>query len=177
MTVAITRTEHTVAELRRYAACSADGSVARRLLALAMVLEGHKRADAARLAGMDRQTLRDWVHRYNADGIAGLGDRHGGGAQPRLSPEQEAEVADWIRRGPDGEVDGVVRWRCMDIQARIAREWGVALHERSVGKLLHRLRFAWMSTRPRHPKADIAAQASFGPAQIAKAISLGSQPL
>ena len=155
--------EHTAAELRRCAAWTADASVARRLLALALVLDGHKREDAARAAGMDRQTLRDWVHRYNAHGLAGLGDRHGGGAPPRLSPEQEAEVADWIRRGPDVEADGIVRWRCADIQARIACEWGVTLHERSVGKLLHRLRFACVSTRPRHPKADAVAQASFGP--------------
>ena len=125
MTVAITRTEHTAASLRRYAASSVDASVARRLLALALVLDGHKRADAARAAGMDGQTLCDWVHRYNAGGLAGLGDRHGGGAPSRLSPEQEAEVVDWIRRGPDVEVDGVVRWRCADIQARIACEWGV----------------------------------------------------
>ena len=168
MTVAITRTEHTATTLRRHAACSADASVARRLLALALILDGHKRADAARAAGMDRQTLRDWVHRYNADGLAGLGDRHGGGAQARLSPEQKAEVAGWIRRGPDVEVDGVVRWRCADIQVRIACEWGVALHERSVGKLLHRLRLARVSTRPRHPKADAVTHASFGP---------GSSPL
>ncbi len=163
MTVAITRTEHTATALRRHAACSADASVARRLLALALILDGHKRADAARAAGMDRQTLRDWVHRYNADGLAGLGDRHSGGAQPRLSPEQEAEVAGWIRTGPDVEADGVVRWRCVDIQARIARRFSVTLHERSVGKLLHRLRFAHISARPRHPKADPAVQASFGP--------------
>ena len=116
---------------------------------------------------MERQTLRDWVHRYNADGLSGLADRHGGGIAPRLSAEQEAEIADWIRTGPDVEVDGVVRWRCVDIQTRIARRFGVALHERSVGKLLHRLRFARVSTRPRHPKADTTAQASFGP---------GSQP-
>ena len=177
MTVAITRTEHTAAMLRRHAAGSASASVARRLLALALVLDGHKREDAARAAGMDRQTLCDWVHRYNAHGIAGLGDRHGGGAPPRLSPEQEAEVADWMRTGPDVEKDGirpkggqmdVVRWRCVDIQARVAHRFGVALHERSVGKLLHRLRFARVSARPRHPKADAATQASFGP---------GSQPL
>ena len=163
MTVSITRTEHTATRLRRHAACSVNVSVARRMLALALVLDGHKRADAARSAGMDRQTLRDWVHRYNASGLAGLGDRHGGGALSRLSPEQEAEVAGWIRTEPDVELDGVVRWRCVDIQARIAREWGVALHERSIGKLLHRLRFACVSTRPRHPKADAVAQASFGP--------------
>jgi transposase len=166
MTVAITRMEHTATTLRRHAACSVDASVARRLLALALVLDGHKRADAARAAGMDRQTLRDWVHRYNADGLAGLGDRHGGGVPSRLSPEQEAEVAGWIRRGPDVEVDGVVRWRCVDIQARIGREWGAALHKRSVAKLLHRLRFARVSTRPRHPKADPAVQASFVPSSL-----------
>ena len=163
MTVAITRTEYTATELRCHAVGSANVATARRLLALALVLDGYKRADAARSAGMDRQTLCDWVHRYNTDGLAGLGDRHGGGAKPRLSPEQEAEVADWIRRGPDVAVDSVVRWRCVDIQARIAREWDVALHERSVNKLLHRLRFACVSTRPRHPKADPAVQASFGP--------------
>ena len=163
MTVLITRIERTAADLRRDAVQSPDVAVARRLLALALILDGHTREDAARSAGMDRQTLRDWVHRYNADGLAGLSDRHGGGTKPRLSVEQEAEIARWIRTGPDVAVDGVVRWRCKDIQARIEDRFGVTLHERSVGKLLHRLRFARVSTRPRHPKADAVAQASFGP--------------
>jgi len=162
MTVGITRTEHTAADLRRLAAGSGDAAVVRRLLALALVLEGCKREAAARIAGMDRQALRDWVHRYNADGVAGLADRHGGGVDRRLSAEQEAEVAGWMRKGPDLERDKVVRWRCVDIQARIAELFGVALHERSVGKLLHRLRFSHVSVRPQHPKADPLAQASFG---------------
>jgi len=161
MTVGTTRTEHTAADLRRLAAGSDDAAVTRRLLALALVLDGCKREEAARLAGMERQTLRDWVHRYNVDGLAGLADRHGGGVARRLSAEQEAEVAGWIRTGPDLETDKVVRWRCADIQARIAELFGVALHERSVGKLLHRLRFSHISVRPRHPKADVEAQASF----------------
>ena len=159
MTVAITRTEHTAADLRRLAGRSGDAPVTRRLLAL--VLDGCKRADAARLAGMDRQALRDWVHRYNADGVAGLADRHGGGAAPRLSAAQEAEVAGWMRAGPDVAVDKVVRWRCADIQARIAALFGVAFHERSVGRLLHRLRFSHVLVRPQHPRADPVAQASF----------------
>ena len=162
MTVAITRPEHTAAALRRCAAGSADASVVRRLLGLALVLDGPKREDAARSAGMDRQTLRDGVRRHNADGLSDLGGRHGGGAPSRLPPEREAAVADWIRTRPGVEKDGVVRWRCVDIQARVAREWGVALHS-SIGKLLHRLRFARVSTRPRHPKADGVAQASSGP--------------
>ena len=113
--------------------------------------------------------MRDWVHRYNADGVPGLADRHGGGVARRLSAEQEAEVADWIRKGPDLEKDKVVRWRCADIQARLAELFGVAVHERSVGKsgealaspMLHRLRFSHISVRPQHSKADMAAQASF----------------
>ena len=193
MTVAITRTEHTAAVLRRHAAGSADASIARRLLALALVLDGYKRADAARAAGMDGQTSCDWVRRCNADGLAGLGDRHGGGAPSRLPPEQEAAVAGWIRTGPGVEEDGVLRWRCVGIQARpdagrqsgTARERGAALHGRCVGKpgkalalpRLRRLRFARVSTRPRHPKADPAVQACFGPAQIAEAVSPGSQPV
>lgn len=100
-------------------------------------------------------------HRYNADGVAGLSDRHGGGVAARLSSEQQAQVAGWMRTGPDLVVDGVVRWRRVDIQARIAERFGIALHERSVGKWLDRLGFSHISTRPRHPKADVAAQASF----------------
>jgi len=159
MTVAITRTEHTATDLRRLAGQSDDAAVARRLLAL--VLDGRKHEHAAWLARMDRQALRDWVHRYNADGVKGLADRHGGGVARRLSVEQETEVASWIRTGPDLARDKVVRWRCADIQARITELFGVALHERSVGKLLHRLRFSHISTRPRHLKADPLAQASF----------------
>ena len=171
--IEIMRRDLDAAGLRREAARSRDADAARRMLALALVLEGKSRKEAAESCGMDRQTLRDWVIRYNAGGLAGLSDRKGAvGPKRRLSPEQEAEVAGWMRRGPDVAVDGVrpkggqtdvVRWRCVDIQARIAREWGVALHKRSVGKLLHRLRFARVSTLPRHPKADAAAQASFGP--------------
>src|SRR6187549_338277 len=66
MTIAITRHEPGAGDLRREAARCRDARAARRMLALALVLEGSSREDAARAAGMDRQTLRDWVHRYNA---------------------------------------------------------------------------------------------------------------
>ena len=145
--------------MRREAGQSADARASRRMLALALVLEGQSREIAARQCGMDRQTLRDWVHRYNAEGLAGLSDHpHGGGAPRKLTEEQEAALAEWVRTGPDLERDGVVRWRVVDLRQRIAREFNVALHERSVGKLLRRLRFRRLSVRPRHPEADPAAQ-------------------
>ncbi len=74
MAVAITRTELDAAGLRDAATRNKDAAASRRMLALALVLEGRNRTEAARAAGMDRQTLRDWVHRYNAEGIAGLSD-------------------------------------------------------------------------------------------------------
>ena len=160
--VAITRTELDSTGLRAAAAGSSDAKQARRLLALAMVLDGHPRSLAAQAGGMDRQTLRDWVHRFNADGLAGLADLpRCNGPKLRLSPEQEAIVAEWVEQGPDLARDGVVRWRCVDLQERIKREWGVSLHERTVGKLLRRLAFRRLSVRPQHPKSDPAAQALF----------------
>src|SRR4051794_17691221 len=136
MVVGITRRELGAGELRREAGRCRDARAARRMLALALVLEGGSRAEAARAAGMDRQTLRDWVHRYNAEGLAGLRDRRRPGPRSRLSPEQEAELVAAVERGPDPERDGVVRWRRVDLRALIEARFGVRLHERSVGKVL-----------------------------------------
>ena len=108
--VSITRRELGVAELRAEAGRTADAKQARRILAIAMVLDGHPRLLAAQAGGMDRQTLRDWVHRYNADGVAGLADRPRPGREPRLTEVQRREVAQWVESGPDPKTDGVVRW-------------------------------------------------------------------
>src|SRR3954469_12021460 len=161
MVVAIMRRELGAGELRREAAQCRDARAARRMLALALVLEGGSRETAARAAGMDRQTLRDWVHRYNAEGLAGLHDRRRPGRKPRLTPAQEAELAAAVEQGPDPDRDGVVRWRRVDLRALIEARFAVRLHERSVGKVLRRLGFTRLSGRPRHPKADAAAQAAF----------------
>jgi transposase len=161
MTIAIMRRELGAGELRREARRCRDAPASRRMLALALVLEGSSREDAARHAGMDRQTLRDWVHRYNAEGLAGLRDRPRSGRKPRLTAEQGAELAAVVERGPDANRDGVVRWRRIDLRALIKARYDVELHERSVGKLLHRLGFARLSVRPRHPLSDPAAQAAF----------------
>ena len=161
MAVSITREGLSAADLRREAARSRDANAARRMLAIALVLDGHSREAAAEACGMDRQTLRDWVHRFNAEGLAGLVNRRAPGPAPRLSAEQEAAVDRWVEDGPELARDGVVRWRCRDLQERIGREFGVGLHERTVGKLLAKLRFRRLSVRPHHPQSDPAAQAAF----------------
>jgi transposase len=159
--IAITRDEHDAASLRQLASRCRDADAARRMLAVALVREGASRSDAARACGMDRQTLRDWVHRYNGEGLAGLSNRpHGGGPQRRLSAEQEAAVAELVRRGPTPAEHGTVRWRRADLAAVIAQRFGVTLAERTVGTLLRRLGFVRLSVRPRHPGHDAKAQAA-----------------
>ncbi len=161
MALSITRTDQTPADLRSAASRARDGASARRMLALALVLEGRSRTEAARNCGMDRQTLRDWVHRYNAEGLVGLFDRHRSGRRPRLTAAQEAEIAGLVEAGPDLETHGVVRWRCVDLQKIIRNRFEVELAERTVAKLLKKLQFTRLSPRPYHPKKDADAQEAF----------------
>jgi transposase len=108
---------------------------------------------------MDRQTLRDWVIRYNDQGIAGLSDLpKRGGAAPKLSAEERAVLTEWVQRGPDLAEDGVVRWRLRDLRERILARFFVLMDERSVGRILKSLTFSHISVRPRHPQADAEAQ-------------------
>jgi len=148
------RTDYSASELRRLARTSQDTRQSSRLLSLAAVLDGMKRADAARIGGMDRQTLRDWVHRFNEAGPEGLKDSWYRGPEPRLSPKQLADLAEIVETGPDPAVDGVVRWRRVDLQKVIQERFGVDYHERHVSALLKKLGFSHMSARPRHPAQD-----------------------
>ena len=160
--IRITRVDLDAGGLRLAARRSSSVAASRRMLALALVLEGKSRTEAAQAAGMDRQTLRDWVHRYNEEGLAGLSDRHGDfGPRRLLSPEQEAEVAAWVRAGPDLAEHGVVRWRRADLARAIKVRFGIVLAERTVSTVLRRLGFRRLVPRPQHPSHDAAAQASF----------------
>lgn len=159
--VAISRTDLTAMGLRGAAARSRDAQAARRMLALALVLEGVNRTTAAETCGMDRQTLCDWVHRYNAGGLAGLSNRKAPARPRRLDAVQVADLAGWVEAGPDPAQDGVVRWRRQDLQRRIVERFGVELHERTVGKYLVMLGYRRLSVRPQHPRSDPEAQALF----------------
>ena len=161
MAVSITRTELSARELRAAAAKSTDAKAARRMLAIALVMDGVDRRTAAESCGMDRQTLRDWVHRYNAEGLAGLSNLRSTGPTPRLSATQKAELAQMVREGPDAAVDGVVRWRRIYLKRQIEARFGVTMHERTVGKQLAALGFRRLSVRPRQPKSDPEAQETF----------------
>jgi transposase len=159
--VEVTWDELTAAELRLASARCGDGAQVRRILALAMVLEGRPRSEAANLNGMDRQTLSDWVHRYNAAGIEGLKSRTSPGRVPALTVAQKAELRELVIQGPNPAVHKVVRWRCADLRAEVARRWSVEVHESTIGAWLGKMGLTRLQPRPVHPKKDPAAEATF----------------
>jgi transposase len=118
-------------ELRQLAKAESDARVAHRLLALANALDGMDRAMAARLAGMDRQTLRDWVIRYNKGGLAALADAWGDGRPCRLDEGQQAVLKAIVLTGPDPEVDGVSTWRLVDLCRIVQERFGVRYAQRA----------------------------------------------
>lgn len=158
MTIQIARTEFPAAELRHRARVASDPDQARRLLAIASILDGASRTDAAKSVGMERQTLRDWVHRFNAEGVDGLKDRQRTGRKPLLDGEQRAKLDELVETPPDPVKDGVVRWRCCDLKAKVKTLFDVEISVRSVGRILRARKFRRLAPRPKHPKADEAQQ-------------------
>lgn len=148
------RDDYDARSLRNLAKTCQDIRQARRLLSLAAVYDGMSRADAARIGGMDRQTLRDWVHRFNELGVAGLTNAKGAGRKCRLNDIQKAELTAIVETGPDPEIDGVTRWRCADLINVIEERFGVTYKERAISGLLKQLGFSHISGRPQHPKQN-----------------------
>src|SRR6516165_8075571 len=148
-------------ELRRRARREHDGRVSARLIALANALEGMDRASAARLAGMDRQTLRDWVDRYNAEGLAGLCNRPAPGRRPKLSEGQMAALKAVVLAGPDPAVDKIVRWRVVDLCRWVEERWGVSYSETGMLRVLWSIDLSHRKTRSRHPQSREKAHQAF----------------
>ena len=155
------RKDRTPAVLRKLAKAEGDVRVARRLLAIANALSGMSRAAAAQSAGMDRQTLRDWVIRYNAHGVAGLTDSWNGGRPPMLTVDEQAELLAIVMAGPDPEKDGFCAYTRDDLVAVAKKKFGKSMHPASMGRLLRRLGLSRQKARPSHPMQDPAAAAAF----------------
>ena len=154
------RKDRTPTVLRKLAKDEADSRISRRLLAIANALSGMSRAEAAKCAGMDRQTLRDWIIRYNEHGMAGLGDNWNGGRPPMLTLDEQAELLAIVMAGPDPEKDGFCAFTRDDLVA-IAKKYGKSMHPASMGRVLRRLDLSRQKARPTHPMKDPAAAAVF----------------
>src|SRR5437899_2945654 len=112
------------AVLRKLAKGETDGRVARRILAIANALDGMSRKAAAEAAGMDRQTLRDWVLRYNEHGIGGLTDRWGDGRPPTFDAQEQAELVRIVLAGPDPETSGLSAYTLEDLAGICEQRFG-----------------------------------------------------
>lgn len=155
------RKDRTPAVLRKLAKAETDARVARRLLAIANARSGMSRADAAKSAGMDRQTLRDWVIRYNERGVAGLSDCWKGGRPPMLTLDEQTELLAIVMAGPDPEKDGFCAFTRDDLVAIAKKKFGKSMHPASMGRVLRRMDLSRQKARPTHPMKDPAAAAVF----------------
>ncbi len=148
-------------DLRRLAKASRDARQTRRLLALAAIYDGGSRSEAARIGGVGLQTVRDWVLRFNAEGPEGLVDRQAPGKAPLLTAVQRRALAAAVEAGPRPYLDGVVRWRLVDLAQWLWDEFGVSASRQTVGRELRAMGFAKLSARPQHHAQDPEAIEAF----------------
>jgi len=147
--------------LRALALSEKAGSATRRLLALVTIYDGGTRADAARLGGVGRQTLRDWVLRFNAKGPGGLADDKSTGRPSKLNDEQRRALVAKVEAGPVPWLDEVVRWRLIDLAQWVFDEYGVSVTKQILSRELRALNYRKLSVRPRHHEYDETAVADF----------------
>jgi transposase len=155
------RTDYTVGEVRGFAKRAKDAAQARRLLAIAAVLDGASRTEAAKIGGMDRQTLRDWVIRFNEQGPEGLINVPSPGVPPKLDATHRAFLARIVAEGPIPAVHGVVRWRACDLIMLLHEEFGISVSDDTVYRALKDLGFSHVSARSKAYRQDPEAKAAF----------------
>lgn len=155
------REDYTSDDLKRLARASRDADQTRRLLALAVIYAGGSRAEAAQTGAVGRQIVRDWVERFNARGPAGLINGKAPGNPSKLDDVQRAALGAIVERGPIPAVDGVVRWRLIDLAAWVWEEFRISLSEATMSRELKALGFAKISARPRHYAQNEEAVAVF----------------
>lgn len=148
-------------QLRGLARRERNGRAAARIYAIAHALEGMSRAEAARLAGMERQALRDAVVRDNAEGPCGLQDRPKGHAPQRLTEGEQATLMAVIFKGPDPDRDRVCAWTRVDLCRWMQEHLGKSMHPSSLSRVLRRLGLSRQKARPVHPRSDPKAQEQF----------------
>ena len=149
------------AELKRAARESDDADQVRRLLALAAIYDGASRSEAAQIGGVTRQIVRDWVMRFNEGGPDALIARKAPGKPSLLNPGQRAALAQVIEDGPVPAVDGVVRWRLVDLVQWAFKEFAISISRQTLGRELRAMGYRKLSARPRHHAQAAGAVEAF----------------
>ena len=151
------RDDYDAAAVREAAKWSDDADQVRRLLALAVVYDGGSRSDGAEAGRVGLQTFRDWVLRFNAEGLAGLVDGKAPGQTPRLDQAQRDELAKLVETGPIPGVHGVVRWRLCDLAQWVMETYRTSISEQTLSRYLRSMGYRKLSARPRHHAQNAAA--------------------
>jgi transposase len=136
--------------VRSLAKKSKDGAQARRLLAVAAIYDGASRTEAAKIAGVTLQIIRDWVVKFNASGPEGLIDRKAPGRTSLLSENHRKALAAVIESGPMPAVHGVVRWRIVDLRHWLFEEFRISVSKQTLSRQLRAMGYRKLSARPRH---------------------------
>ena len=157
----IRRDLHDPAVLKRMARNEKMPRKAKRLLAIALAMDGMTFTAAAEAVGMERQALCDAVKRYNAESTDGLNDRPKPGRSAKLTEAQENELKTIVETGPDPETDGISAYTLDDLAGIVKTKFNVTYNVNYMGQLLRRLKFSRQKPRPFNPKKDEAAQAAF----------------
>ena len=144
------RRDHTASDLRAFARRSADAQQVRRLLAVASILDGGTRSEAAKIGGVTLQIVRDWVIRFNAEGPDGLKSRKAPGKPSILGDAQRRALAAQVETGPIPAAHGVVRWRLIDLVQWVWDEFGLSISPQSLSREMRALGYRKLSARPRH---------------------------
>ncbi|MEQ1696204.1 MAG: winged helix-turn-helix domain-containing protein [Hyphomicrobiaceae bacterium] len=131
------------------------------MTAIANALEMPSRTEAAKLANLTAQTLRDAVLRYNAEGLAGLYNRPSPGRKPKLNVEQKAALKALILQGPDIEAEGISAYTLEDLAAIARDKWGISYHRASMSRVVRKLGMSRQKAWPYNPKQDPAAAEAF----------------
>ena len=144
------RNDYSSSDLHGLARRCGDGDQVRRLLALAVILDGGSRSEAAKVGGVTLQVIRDWVLRFNADGPDGLITRKAPGKVSILDDSHRKALAVIVEAGPIPASHGVVRWRIVDLAAWLHDEFGLSVSRYTLGRELRSLGYRKLSARPRH---------------------------
>ena len=155
------RSDYSGDDLRRLSRASRDAAQTRRLLALAVIYDGGSRTMAAKISGVGLQIVRDWVLRFNARGPEGLLDRKAPGKTPLLGEAQRVALAQAVEAGPKPYLDGVVRWRLIDLVQWLRENFSVSVSRQTLGRELRAMGFRKLSARPRHYDQDAEAVENF----------------
>ncbi len=155
------RSDYNGNDLRYFAKRTDDVTQARRLLSLAVIYDGERRTDAAKIGGVTLQIIRDWVLRFNSEGPDGLKDKWSGGPVPLLNQEQRIALADIVEKGPTPAIHTVVRWRLCDLAQWIWEEYRISISTSSLGRILNEMGYRKLSARPCHRQRNEEANEAF----------------